>query len=186
MKIESEDFPIFSSIPYTKSAAKILLAAKEDGNRAARVIIQRAISASIQELIRCQSKSSEVCIIWIPATRQARRRRGFDFLSDIATALRNDKSWKARVDLSFQSGALRHTRRIKDQSTLTAAQRNLNLTGAFEVSATVADVAPVIVFDDVVTTGSTLRAAVAALRERNLTVLGAATACATQLRMPIR
>ncbi|MFM8235920.1 MAG: phosphoribosyltransferase family protein [Actinomycetota bacterium] len=40
--------------------------------------------------------------------------------------------------------------------------------------------------DDVITTGSTIREAVRALKERNLTVLGAATACASQRRLLIR
>jgi len=42
------------------------------------------------------------------------------------------------------------------------------------------------IIDDVITTGSTLREAVLALKERNLTVLGAATACASQRRLLIR
>ncbi|NBX11637.1 MAG: ComF family protein, partial [Chitinophagaceae bacterium] len=38
---------------------------------------------------------------------------------------------------------------------------------------------PIIVIDDVVASGSTLREAVRALKERNLTVIGAASACFT-------
>jgi predicted amidophosphoribosyltransferase len=78
------------------------------------------------------------------------------------------------------------SRKILDQTELTQSQRELNLSGAFKVAPDFFTVKPIIIIDDVITTGSTLREAVRALKERNLTVLGAATACASQRRLPIR
>ncbi|MBM3743396.1 MAG: phosphoribosyltransferase [Actinobacteria bacterium] len=42
-----------------------------------------------------------------------------------------------------------------------------------------------LVIDDFISTGSTLREAIRALKQRNLIVIGAATACATQRRLAI-
>ncbi len=77
-------------------------------------------------------------------------------------------------------------KRVVDQSGLSETQRHDNLFGAFKVAKPLNSAAPIIIVDDVITTGSTLREAVRALKERNLTVLGAATACATQRRLLIR
>ena len=69
---------------------------------------------------------------------------------------------------------------LRDQTGLTNLERLSNLAGAFQVKPQVkSDSRPIIVIDDVVATGSTLREAVRALRERNLTVIGAASACFT-------
>jgi predicted amidophosphoribosyltransferase len=78
------------------------------------------------------------------------------------------------------------TKKVIDQSGLSETKRNANLYGAFEVVKPFRSTSPIIVIDDVITTGSTLREAVRALKERNLTVLGAATACASQRRLLIR
>ena len=45
---------------------------------------------------------------------------------------------------------------------------------------------PIIIVDDVVTTGATLSSAYMALRERKMTVLGASTACASAHQLLIR
>ena len=78
------------------------------------------------------------------------------------------------------------TKKVIDQSGLSETKRNANLFGAFEVVKPFRPTSAIIVIDDVITTGSTLREAVRALKERNLTVLGAATACASQRRLLIR
>ncbi|MFM8752799.1 MAG: phosphoribosyltransferase family protein [Actinomycetota bacterium] len=48
------------------------------------------------------------------------------------------------------------------------------------------EIRPIIVVDDVLTTGATLRNAILALNERKMTVLGAATACASAHQLLIR
>jgi predicted amidophosphoribosyltransferase len=72
---------------------------------------------------------------------------------------------------------------LHDQTGLTNLERLRNLAGAFQVKNEIVrdfyDSRPIIVIDDVVASGSTLREAVRALKERNLTVIGAASACFT-------
>ncbi|MFM7623546.1 MAG: phosphoribosyltransferase family protein, partial [Actinomycetota bacterium] len=58
--------------------------------------------------------------------------------------------------------------------------------GAFYADLKIPITTQLVILDDVVTTGSTLREANRALKERNLTALGAATACASQRRLLIR
>ncbi len=67
---------------------------------------------------------------------------------------------------------LRNARRRRDQRDLNAVERARNLLGAFIVSGSVAGV-PVILVDDVVTTGSTLLEAKRALESAGALVLGA-------------
>ena len=75
---------------------------------------------------------------------------------------------------------LGHSRKIKDQSGLKIDERFQNLTGAFQVINS-KKVLPnyVVLIDDLITTGATIQAAAAALRVRNIHLLGAISACAT-------
>ena len=185
-EIFGEDFRIFSSIAYDKAAAKMILAAKEDGDRVARRLVRSAIAASLEELLKNLSISSDLGIVWIPSSRKAIRRRGGNYLAPIARELANDFHESDLPRLMSDRALLKQKKKVKDQSKLSASQRNLNLDGAFAAIGDFGLATPVAIIDDVITTGSTLRAAVQALRERNLTIVGAATACASQLRMPIR
>ena len=71
-------------------------------------------------------------------------------------------------------------------SGLNSRQRKENLAGVFQLRNTLSTSLPIILVDDVITTGSTLRNALLALNERKMTVLGAATACASPHQFPIR
>ena len=70
-------------------------------------------------------------------------------------------------------------RRVADQSGLDAAGRSANLAGALRASSDLSGV-PVVVVDDVVTTGATLVEAARALRDAGALVRGAAVVAATQ------
>ena len=79
---------------------------------------------------------------------------------------------------------LSYRKKVRDQATLTSLERQENLRSAFTVSHYLD--CPVILVDDVVTTGATLKNAIDALRERKMTVLGAVTACASAHQLLIR
>ena len=188
-----ESFKVFSSVPYDHRTARVLLSAKEDGLRVARELISSAISRSILRLVtESEIDCERILLTPIPSSRAAKVRRGGDFLAQVT------KEVLSRLEPSRQvqpgSIAIKHllgfTRRTRDQSRLSERQRNINLQGAFRVRrdalSEMGDSAGIIVVDDVITTGSTLREAIRALKERNLTVLGAATACATRLNSLIR
>jgi predicted amidophosphoribosyltransferase len=80
--------------------------------------------------------------------------------------------------------ALRVTARPFDQAGLDTSSRAANVRGRFAVRRRARLTAPVLLVDDVVTTGATLREAQRALEAAGATVLGAATVAATRRRHP--
>ncbi|HET6562797.1 MAG TPA: phosphoribosyltransferase family protein [Marmoricola sp.] len=79
---------------------------------------------------------------------------------------------------------LRVTARPEDQAGLDRVARAANLRGRFAVRGVARVAGPVVLVDDVVTTGATLREAQRALEEAGVRVLGAATVAATRRRHP--
>ena len=82
---------------------------------------------------------------------------------------------------------LQHQRAVRDQSKLNSQQRNLNIAGAFSATGNLAkldklakmassgNIGPLIIVDDLVTTGATLAEAIRALRAAGFSVIGAVT-----------
>jgi predicted amidophosphoribosyltransferase len=186
-QITGESFKVFSSISYNEVARSVVLTAKENSLNAARRLITREIKLTIERLCLSERKlPREVLLVPIPSSERAKRRRGGDFILEISRAISAELNQELD-EIRFASRSLLHmNRKILDQTKLTQSQRESNLSGAFKVAPDFFTVTPIVIIDDVVTTGSTLREAVRALKERNLTVLGAATACASQRRFPIR
>jgi predicted amidophosphoribosyltransferase len=102
-------------------------------------------------------------------------------MKEIAKLIMKDPHLRTEIDILE---ALEIRKRVSDQSSLTEVERIQNLEGALGVRPDISGKS-VIVIDDVITTGSTLREAIRVLEERNLTIIGAATACATQRRLAI-
>ena len=184
-QIMGENFKIFASLIYGKTESRIVLAAKEDGNRLARRILANAITKSITELLRGYRKHGEIILVPIPSAASAIRRRGGEFLQPIIREVVSNLQQDNPGFVIASAQVLRINRRVKDQSKLSESERVANLRFAFELTGKLPR-SPIVLVDDVVTTGSTLREAYRALQERNLTVLGAVTACASGRRMRIR
>lgn len=91
--------------------------------------------------------------------------------------------------VAIQSGdkvlsILKVNRDVRDQSKLSEKQRSQNLVGAFDCVSKnlhLAQSSPIILVDDLLTTGATLREAVRALRQRGVIPIGAITAAHTGL-----
>ncbi len=96
-------------------------------------------------------------VVPVPMDRSAQRRRGFNQAERIARAL------AAHWALDFDPRALIKIRRTKPQSTLGREARLANLEGAFRAEGGRVRGADIILVDDLVTTGATLRACAAAL-----------------------
>ena len=177
-----------STLAYNAASSRIIIQAKESRNRVAQFWMARALSTALEkfELENSALSISHCLLVPIPSSKSAIRRRGGSFLHPILDKL---------VELQKQENGVRwrwkelliHQKSVRDQSELSYTARQSNMAGAFRVrSDDLVRERPILLIDDVVTTGATLDSAFRALRERNLTVLGAATVCASAHRLLIR
>lgn len=162
--------PVHSGVIYSKTASKILLSAKENGLKGADELIIKAID---HVLSQANLSNHDIRLVPIPSSRSARRRRGRNFMVDIAQGVGELSGYKI-------SDSLELVRKVRDQSGLHAEARSENLRGAFAVKAGSYPRGDLVLIDDVVTTGSTLREAVRALTWQGFSVLASVTACVAQ------
>lgn len=169
--------PVFSSIQYSARAARILLAAKEDGIRSADEILTAALLHSLR--IAMRSFDIRPGLVPIPHAKRAIRERGRNFLGEITQSLASRESLPIRP-------VIRHNRKVSDQSLLDAPARLGNLSGAMSVTPNRGrSCRPCEVFlvDDLITTGATLGEAVSTLEKVGFHVVAAVTAL---VALPLR
>lgn len=175
--IGQREFPIVAAALYEGPARNILLAAKERNQVALIPIIAKpALVATTSLLTRCLT-TTPLALVPVPSTPRTLRSRGYNLVAQMTALI------AGHLRMSFDDvrvvPILRHNRRVEDQSRLTAAQRQLNLRGAFS---TVTAYLPnlegrrVIILDDLVTTGSTLLEARRLLFDIGANLQGAACA----------
>ena len=108
-------------------------------------------------------------VVAVPLHHVRRRERGYDQAALLAEAL------GATLGVPRLAGALRRERPTRPQTTLDAAGRRRNLRGAFRVASAVElRGRSVLLVDDVITTGATFEAALAALESAGARCTGAA------------
>lgn len=161
-------FPIYSSIPYSPIAGKVLLAAKENSLELADNLLESALRHSLHGA-RLQSECD--VLIPIPSRKSVARKRGRQFISTLSERIGDSE------DLPTED-LLTHTRKVRDQSNLDAKHRAENLEGALVSLRFISGRA--ILIDDLVTTGATLREAARALRSAGIEVTAAVTACVAE------
>lgn len=98
------------------------------------------------------------CVIAVPLHMARLRERGYNQALELARPL------AASLDLPLRIDALLRTRATPPQTGLDARARKRNLRGAFALAPAAALPAHVALFDDVMTTGATLREAARVLR----------------------
>lgn len=173
--------PPFAVAPYDGSVRRLLLAFKEEGAVGLRAPLGRALATAVVAAI---GAVDVVRLVPVPSSSRARRERGEDVVRALADAAARDLR---RIGLDAATvAALRHNRRVRDSAGLTSAERAANLADAFVARPRrVAAVGgrPVVLVDDLVTTGATLAECAAALRRQGVDVLACATVAATQRRL---
>jgi predicted amidophosphoribosyltransferase len=161
---------------YDGAVRGALLAHKERG----RLSLGHPLGAALAAAVGCLSPPYGVVLVPVPSSRAAIRARGHDHalrLARIAAAVSTRAGQPARA-----ARLLAPVRSLGDQSGLSAQARAANLSGAFAVVRTVPTGLPVVVVDDVVTTGASLAEATRALTAAGAAVHGAATVAATMRR----
>ena len=184
-KIRFDSVPTFSTVAYDGEISTVVIKAKEERNRIARDLLAQAITRSLVSL-REAIYTNQYLLVPIPSSKQAIKRRGESFLHPIMNRV-IELDCQSKTDnriVGQWAELLSYRKKVRDQATLTSLERHENLRSAFKVSRFLD--CPVILVDDVVTTGATLKNAIDALRERKMTVLGAVTACASAHQLLIR
>lgn len=158
---------------YDGPVREVLLAHKERG----RLGLARPLGAALAASLLLLDLPPRVVLVPVPSSRAAVRQRGHDHARRLASAAAR------RAPGAGVSTLLVPARRVADQAGLDAGARAANLSGALRARRALAGL-PVVVVDDVVTTGATLTEAARALRAVGADVVGAAVVAATTRRAP--
>ena len=110
-------------------------------------------------------------LVPIPSRKSVARLRGRQFITELSRQLSADSGLPLYENL-------RHTRVVKDQSSLDAKSRFANIDGALISQRFFSGKAFII--DDLITTGATLNEAARALRVQGIEVAAAVTACVAE------
>ena len=163
------DLPVATAaLPYAGDGARLVLAYKEHGNRALTPMLGLLLADALASHPALQGRRT-VTIVPVPGHRRARR--GFDALGDLCTAAATALTHDGR-----SAQVRRAVRSVRSSPPLKGMARNDRrhaIDGAF-VARDVPLIAPILVVDDVLTTGATMRETIRALAEAGHHVDGVA------------
>ena len=162
-------FPAWALGPYSDTRRGIIIAMKERGNRAVRAHAGAVVAAGI-EFLRARGEIPETAVLVPAPTRasSARERGGDPVTAMCAAAAARLPGWRVVPALATAEGSA-------DQSGLNADERADNMRSAVLLTPAAAQLRgrQVLLVDDVVTTGATLRASAARVRGAGGDVAGA-------------
>jgi predicted amidophosphoribosyltransferase len=181
--------PVPAGLPQPTAAAQyggevrgLILAHKEHSRYSLAGPLGQALALAIRSTLE-SGRAGWLCPV--PSSRSTVRQRGHDPLKRLTVAATRHLR-RQGYDVRL-ADALSVVRRPADQAGLSATDRAANLAGAFAARSRWAERLtdqPVILVDDVLTTGSTLAEAGRALSSRGIPVLGCAVVAATGRRTP--
>ncbi len=169
------DHDVWSAAAYDGPLREALNGWKDHGRTDLTPVLTSTLRAPLTALLG-PPPGRPAALVPVPSSARSRRLRGREPVRELALAVR-----PRRLVLP----ALRHGRLVAEQSGLDVDARAANLRGSLVVrsgwAGRVRD-QPVVVVDDVVTSGATLLEAARALRAAGARVLGAVTVAGTERR----
>lgn len=163
--------PVWAAGVYADEVRAVLLAHKERG----ALGLAAPLGLALAGVVRRVAATGPLLLVPVPSSRRAVARRGHDPTARMAGAAARELR---RQGLPARAArALRLCRPVADQAGLGAAERLANLSGAMAVAggwAAPLMAAPVVVVDDLMTTGASLAVAARAVAACGARVAGAA------------
>jgi len=128
--------------------------AKYHGSRRALDLLCEALAAYLSGL---EEDSERLWLVPVPLGRERLRERGFNQAEEVARRV------GSTLRIPILDGLLLRTRETASQVSLSRAERETNMRGAFGAAHPAAPDVTCILLDDVITTGATMQAAIDAL-----------------------
>ncbi len=162
--------PVWAGLEYDGVTRSVMLALKAQQRVDAAQALAPALAEAVRAAATAAGRVDGVEVVAVPGTRAAYRRRGYDPVRLLIS--------RAGLGASRVFAAARPHR---SQKQLGAGERDRNLRGTFRLRRSVAG-HRILLIDDVVTTGATLREAARVLREGGAEVVGGAVVASTPRR----
>lgn len=170
--------PIMRALTYSGSTRHMIYRFKDHGDFSLRPHLSYALAAALIQLVD-QLDRPRYLATPIPSRSRSIRKRGFCPITQLTDeAIRRFTSTPVRLT---RHDLLRDVRTLRSDKSLGTADRALVAGGAFRLTAT-PPLLPVIVVDDVVTSGATMREAIATLLHEGVHVVGGVALAATPRR----
>lgn len=167
--VEYPGVAVVAAGAYDGALRDALLAYKERGRRD----LVAPLAALLAAAVAVVDGAAEAALVPVPSTAAARRTRGGDHVRRLAR----------RCGRCVP--ALWLTRIVQDSAGLDAGSRAANLAGALRARPPRITASRVVLVDDIVTSGATVREGVRALTAAGWQVTGAAVVAATPRRFPV-
>lgn len=167
----------------------IVLSAKEDNLVAAKDCILMGLNTAFRQLVCIQDIPASTLLISIPSSQAANRRRGSDYLFNLSRQIsKNSKYTIFKLLIAPKVQLLIQKSNMRDQSRLIAREHTQNIDSTIYVNPRIVAKLKnlhitVLLMDDVITSGETLKSAISALEASKITVIGAIAACASRHQM---
>jgi predicted amidophosphoribosyltransferase len=155
-----QNVPILTMTSKDKTFSKLITSYKDEG---VSNIVQ-PFSKILSVGLRFFSKHQQVKVVNVPSTNKAILKRGFDPIS----LMTESACLIAGKRFIYEKRLLVNQRERKDQASLNFQQRKLNTESAFK--ADFSEAKPVIIVDDLITTGTSITQSIFALRAKKINI----------------
>lgn len=169
---------------YNENSTRVILAAKESGNKVAIKLLANAIARSINFAVLEKKFEGQLNLVTIPSQKSTIRSRGRNYISDLASQVVIVLFSMSLTAKYFPLLGL--AKKSKDQSDLNSRERTVNMKNAFIVNDSLNSQDGIFLIDDLITTGASVMEGVRAVGEAKITVNGIITACAVGRNSLIR